>query len=218
MPPEMNKLMKKGAKKLFSLTRTKIRLAKENNTINTKPQPLPLIKLLVNIEINNVDKCYEYMNKLKNNTDFDNPKSVAFSILQLMDIIEGVKYKYEPIEFSSNIDNDKFRILEEMAKKNHGEMDILIMTKGDIDINRNRLCIYIGLNPPENVIFLSAVPTSLAVLLNYIFNSDYFSDNLKLKRVNSILGQKTLINNAIHLSLGIFGAKLKDEGNILPVN
>ncbi len=218
MPPEMNKLMKKGAKKLFSLTRTKIRLAKENNTINTKPQPLPLIKLLVNIEINNVDKCYEYMNKLKNNTDFDNPKSVAFSILQLMDIIEGVKYKYEPIEFSSNIDNDKFRILEEMAKKNHGEMDILIMTKGDIDINRNRLCIYIGLNPPENVIFLSAVPTSLAVLLNYIFNSDYFSDNLKLKRVNSILGQKTLINNAIHLSLGIFGAKLNDEGNILPVN
>lgn len=214
----MNKLMKKGAKKLFSLTRTKIRLAKENNTINTKPQPLPLIKLLVNIEINNVDKCYEYMNKLKNNTDFDNPKSVAFSILQLMDIIEGVKYKYEPIEFSSNIDNDKFRILEEMAKKNHGEMDILIMTKGDIDINRNRLCIYIGLNPPENVIFLSAVPTSLAVLLNYIFNSDYFSDNLKLKRVNSILGQKTLINNAIHLSLGIFGAKLNDEGNILPVN
>jgi len=89
MPPEMNKLMKKGAKKLFSLTRTKIRLAKENNTINTKPQPLPLIKLLVNIEINSVDKCDEYMNKLKNNTDFDNPKSVAFSILQLMDIIEG---------------------------------------------------------------------------------------------------------------------------------
>ncbi|MCK4225745.1 hypothetical protein KAX29_02510, partial [candidate division WOR-3 bacterium] len=64
---------------------------------------------------------------------------------------------------------------------------------------------------PENSIFLSRVPTTLSFFLNFAFNSDYFSEGLKLTNVNAVLGHRTLILNAIHFALGEFGAKLDYE-------
>ena len=40
----IDKYVKEGAKKILSLTRTKIRLAKEAGTVECRPAPLPLVK------------------------------------------------------------------------------------------------------------------------------------------------------------------------------
>jgi len=47
----------KGVKKLFGLTKTKIQLAKEADTKYTKPNPLPLIRLLSGQEIGTVEQA-----------------------------------------------------------------------------------------------------------------------------------------------------------------
>jgi len=82
------------------------------------------------------------------------------------------------------------------------------MTKG---IQADGVNLFIGENPSENSIFLSLVPTSLAGFLNLAFHSEYFSEGLKLRNITSVQGHKTLILNAIHFSLGCFGAELREE-------
>jgi len=114
----MEKYILKGAKKLFSLTRTKIRLVEESGTIDTKPGPLPLVKLLSGKEITTVAQAKEYRDELLKDTDFSDSKSTASSVLQLMDIIEGVKYKFEPPECRSNLSTERFREIEIQAREN----------------------------------------------------------------------------------------------------
>lgn len=203
----MDKYIIKGTKKLFSLARTKIRLAEGSETIDCKPKPLPLVKLLSGMEINTVADAKRYREDLLKNIDFSNSESVASTVLQLMDMIEGVKYKFEPNEFLANIDEKKLRNIENEARKKSLPVNLLLMTRKAPE----GLNIFIGYKQPEGTIFLSAVPTTLSYLLNFAFNSDYFSQNLKLKNIRSFLGHRTLILNAIHFSLGEFGAELKDE-------
>lgn len=206
----MEKYIIKGAKKLLSLTRTKIRLAEESDTVYTKPTPLPLVKLLFYVEIRTIEQAKKYRDDLVDNTDFSDSKSVASAVIQAMDIIEGVKYGYEPEDCLSHIDEKRFKEIESQAIKEGKPVNILLMTKKIPE----GLNIFVGYDPPKEVVFLSCVPTSLATFLNLAFNSDYFSQNLKLKNINSILGHKTLILNTIHFSFGEFGVELKDEGNI----
>ncbi|MEA3254738.1 MAG: hypothetical protein U9Q22_02765 [Candidatus Altiarchaeota archaeon] len=202
----MDKYTIKGTKKLLSLSRTKIRLAEEAETIECKPKPLPLIKLLSGVEINTVADAKEYRESLVKNLNTIDPRNVANTVLQSMDLIEGVKYKFEPQKFLANIDEDKLREIEEEARKKSLPVNILLMTKKAPE----GLNIYIGYEPPEGVIFLSAVPTTLAFFLNYAFNSNHFTLNMKLRNIKSFLGHKTLILNAIHHSMGEYGAELHE--------
>jgi len=195
-----------GAKKLFSLTRTKIRLAEESQTIDTKPSPLPLVKLLSGKEITAVNQAKEYRDELLQHTDFSDPESIAKAVLQMMDIIEGVKYKFEPLEYCLNLSADEFNEIEAKARENSIPITILLMTK---EIPDKGINLFIGENPPGNSIFLSRVPTSLAGFMNLAFESDYLSDGLRLKNITSVMGHRTLILNAIHFSLGRFGAELR---------
>ncbi len=202
----MEKHVIRGAKKIFSLTRTKIRLAEEAQTIDTKPIPLPLVKMLSGKEINNVNRAKEYREELLRHTDFSDPGALARAVLQLMDIIEGVKYKFEPPEYCLNLSADEFMKIEAMARKNSMRVNLLLMTKDAPDRGVN---LFIGENSPGNSIFLSRVPTSIAGVLNLAFKSDYLSDGLKLRNVTSVMGHRTLILNAIHFSLGWLGAELR---------
>jgi len=204
----MEKHIIKGAKKLFSLTRTKLRLAEESGTIDTRPGPLPLVKLLSGREITTVAQAKEYRDELLQHTDFSDSKSTASSVLQLMDIIEGVKYGFEPKEACLNLTKEGFREIEIQAGKDSIPINILLMTK---EIPANGINLFIGENSPENSIFLSIVPTSIAGLLNFAFHSEYFSDGPELKNIVSVLGHRTLILNAIYFSLGCFGAELRED-------
>lgn len=202
----MDKYTIKGTKKLLSLTRTKIRLAEEAETIECRPKPLPLIKLLSGVKINTVADAKEYREDLVKNLDTSDPMNVANTVLQSMDLIEGVKYEFEPPEFLANIDEKKLMWIEEEAGEKALPLNILFMTKTAPE----GLNLFIGYEPPEGVIFLSAVPTTLAFFLNYAFNSSYFTLNMKLRNIKSFLGHKTLILNAIHHSLGEYGAELHE--------
>lgn len=203
----MDKYIIKGTKKLLSLARTKIRLAEESETIECRPKPLPLVKLLSGKEINTVADAKQYREDLLKGIDFSNSRGVASTVLQSMDIIEGVKYKFEPKEFLVNIDEKEMRSIEREAREKSLPVNLLLMTKTAPE----GLNIFIGYKRPEGTTFLSAVPTTLSHFLNFAFNSDYLSQNLKLKNIRSFLGHKTLILNAIHFSLGEFGAELRDE-------
>ena len=203
----MEKITTKGIKKLFSLTRTKIRLAKEAKTEYTKPKPLPLIKLLSGKDIDTVLQAEEYLNQLKEKIDYADNKSAAKTVFELMDIIEGVKYKFEPLEFMVNVDYEKLSEIEGKAKEKQMPVNLLLMTEKE----RGGLNLFIGYDPPKNTVFLSRVPTTLAYFINFAFNSKYFSDGLKLKNINVILGHRTLILNAVSFAIGDFGANLIDE-------
>ncbi|RLI92732.1 MAG: hypothetical protein DRO95_01535 [Candidatus Altiarchaeales archaeon] len=203
----MDKYVVRGVKKLFSLTRTKIRLAKDSNTILTRPNPLPIIEFLSDEKIGTVDKCEEYREKLKKSLDFSNQMSVAITVFELLDIIEGVKYKFEPEEYLTLIKFDELKRIEREAIKNSLRLNLLLLSEDILDgIN-----LYIGNNPPEDAIHLGRVVSNIAFLLNFLFHSDYFYNNGKNGKFTNFAvsqGHKTLIGNAVYFSLGVFGANL----------
>jgi len=208
----MNKYVIRGLKKLFSLTKTKNRLAVEHGTTVTKPNPIPLVKYLSGESVDSVQGCMDYTEELRDNVDLNEPESIASTTLQLMDIIEGVKYGFEPPEFMAKITPKRFQILESKAVREGKTLNLLIMTESALD----GLNLYVGSNPPEGALYLSGVPTSIAVFVDYAFCSHYFSRGLFLRNVSSVLGRQTLINNVIHFSLGFYGAKLYHERSVLP--
>ena len=203
----MDKYVISGTKKLFSLTRTKIRMAEEADTIECRPDPLSLVRRLSGVNISTVGDAKAYRDELLKNTSFSDEKSVASSVLQCMDMIEGVKYKYEPPQYMSNIDARGLKDIEERAKEKELAVSILLMTQTPPEgIN-----LFIGETLPPGAIFLSGVPTSIATFLEFAFGSPYFSDGCNLRHIRSIIGHRTLIINAIHHSLGVYGAVLSEE-------
>jgi len=88
-----------------------------------------------------------------------------------MDLIEGVKYLYEPHECMSNIGLMQMREIERRAEEEDLVVDVLLMTCAA----EGRISLYIGEHPPHGVFFLSRVPTSIAVFVEYAFASPYFS-------------------------------------------
>ncbi|MBM3308917.1 MAG: hypothetical protein FJY77_01560 [Candidatus Altiarchaeales archaeon] len=180
----------KGVKKLFSLARTKIRLARQANTLYTKPKPLPLVKKLAGVEVDTIDEAEKHLEKLKKDIDYSNPKTMAETTIQLLDIIEGVKHKYEPKEYFCLLKE------EEIEKLLENKVNILLACQpAEKGIN-----LYIGENPPKNTIHLGRVTTNLASFLA--------TTNLKLENIKIHNNQKTLINNAVHQALGEYGANL----------
>lgn len=180
-----SKYATKGAKKLFSLTKTKIRLARESKTVYVKPKPLPLVKFFSGAEINTIDEAEEFRQTLKDKIDYDNPESIAKTIFQLMDIIEGVKHKYEPKEYFCLLKEEEIKkILRENKKIN------LLLAHPPVE----GLNLFIGEDPPDNTIHYGRVTTNLAVLINIALPKE-------IKKMNIHIGRKTLINNAVHYAL-----------------
>lgn len=207
MTTKKEKLVKRGIKKIFSLTRTKIRLGREADTEEVKPNPLPLVKTLTGKEIETVDEAEELKDKLREDINYEDKKLQAKTILQLIDIIEGVKYKFEPDKYCFQLSEKKLKEIEKRSREENLPVNILLMTEKTFPgIN-----LFIGEDGPEGVTKLSAVPSSVALFLDFAFHSEHFSQDLELKNITSVFGRKTLILNAIHFSLGQFGAELKEE-------
>jgi len=188
----------KGVKKLFSLARTKIRLARQANTLYTKPKPLPLVKKLAGVEVNTIDEAEKHLEKLKKDIDYSNPKTMAETTIQLLDIIEGVKHKYEPKEYFCLLTQREIKKLLEEEE----EVNILLACQPSETCQpaEKGINLYIGENPPKNTIHLGRVTTNLASFLA--------TTNLKLENIKIHNNQKTLINNAVHQALGEYGANL----------
>lgn len=170
----------KGVKKLLSLARTKIRLARQAGTVYTKPRPLPLVKILSGIEVNTIDEAERLWNSLKEKTDYTNPKSMADAAFNLMDIVEGVKHKYEPKGYFCLLTEEEIKkLLEE------DEINLLLACQPA----KEGVNLYIGPDPPKNAIHYGRVTTNLATLVKLAFPE-------KIKKLHICQGGKTLINNA----------------------
>ncbi len=204
----MDKYFVAGTKKIFSLVRTKIRLAVEADTLECRPHPLPLVKRLSGVDISSVEEAAAYREGLLKDTCFSDEKSIASAVFQCMDIVEGVKYRYEPPQYMSDIDEGMMQGIEKEAREKALPVNLLLMTQAAPDDGIN---LFIGENPPTGALFVSGVPTSLAPFIEYAFGSEYFSGNGRLKNIRSIAGHRTLIINAIHHSLGVYGADLSEE-------
>ena len=101
--------------------------------------------------------------------------------------------------------------LKEIENKKQ-EVKILIMTKkSHLSDKKREVALFIGDNTPKDTILISKVPSSIAIFLNFAFHSKYFHKNRQLEHITSILGNKTLLTNLIHFSLGEFGVILKEE-------
>ncbi len=199
---EVNKFIVRGVKKLFGLTRTKIRLAHESNTVYVKPRPLPLVELLSNTRIETVDDAEDRLGELISAIDYSNPRSVSSTTLELMDIIEGVKYMFEPPELCVLLEDDDFKKIEKHASDGE-KINLLIMSEKRLaGIN-----IYVGYEPPKGVLHLGRVPTTLSYSLAYAFNSNILSSDMELKNTRIMLGHQTLILNSISHAIQNYGAK-----------
>jgi len=195
----MDKYVIKGVKKLAGLTRTKIRLAEEAKTLQTRPAPLPLVKLLSGVELETVSDAKDYVEKIV--FDFEDGEGTAKTIFELMDIIEGVKHKFEPPEYFALVGEDAFQEIEDRVDRGE-QVNILLMDNG----LKEGVNLYVGYEPPEGVIHFGRVPTTLAAYLAYALKSSVLSKDMKLKNTTVSLGHGTLILNAIYYALVQQGA------------
>lgn len=203
----MDKHAIKGVKKILSLVKTKIRLAEEYGTVCVKPKPLRLVELLSRVRIETVVEAKDYLLELKRNLDLENPKSVSDTVLQSLDIIEGVKYEFESGSF--HLDDEALSEIEAQAKVRNTHVTLLLMTRGILQ--NGGINLFVGEDKPEGSILVGEVPSTISFFMSHALKSDYFSKNMRLVKVNSILGGRSLILNAIHYSLGEYGAALMTE-------
>ncbi len=204
-----NRFAAKGLKKLFSLAKTKIRLAREANTIAVKPTPLQLVKKLSGESVTTVDEAEKHALRLNTEADYSNAESIASTVFQLMDVVEGVKYNFEPHEAFALITAGELRGIEANLRDAGEKLNFLLMSNQIL----SGVNFYVGFKPPEKALHYSLTPTSIATFLDYAFKSSYLSDGMRLQNIRTALGSKTLIMNAVHYSLIAYGA---EEGCVLP--
>lgn len=192
----------KGLKKLFGLTKTKIRLAREAGTIQVKQGPLPLVEYVSGIQIKSVDEAEARLQELKANIDYLNANSVCSTVLELMDIIEGVKHLFEPPELCVLLRDEEFRRVEQRVVEGD-KINLLLMSEEILDgVN-----MYVGYEPPKGSLHLGRVPTTLSSFMAYSLNSNTLSSDMKLRNVRIVLGHQTLILNSIFNAIQHYGAE-----------
>ncbi|MFH1721217.1 MAG: hypothetical protein ABH950_01285 [Candidatus Altiarchaeota archaeon] len=194
----MNRFFVQGTKKLFSLTKTKIRLAEEAGTDKTRPSPLPLVQKLSGLNLETVEQAKDYVSFLRNSVNFKEEQELAKAVLQLMDIIEGVKYKFEP--------KDAFLLLsdEDLEKVGRGRKHITILL--DSQSLGEGVNLYFGFDPPRDSIHAGTMPSPIATLVDFLFNSRFYFKGERLRNVSVRLGGKTLLLNTAYHSLLVYGA------------
>lgn len=198
----MDRFSIKGTKKLFSLTKTKIRLAKEAGTIETKPAPLPLVKRFSGREVSTVDDAESFLSELRAKTDFSDGRRTAETALMLIDTIEGVKYRFEPPEYCALLNRGEMNDLEKAAKETHQIVNIQLLTEKTGDgIN-----LFLGEDPPAGTVHAGRLVSNIASFIDYAFCSNYFSDGKKLANIRVFAGRKTLLAAAVYAALEELGA------------
>ncbi len=201
----MDKYVIRGLKKALSLATIKLNLGEEYGTkiIGFNNRPLQLVKLLSGRNVLTLEEGRKHVDFLRKSLDLTNPESTAKTFIQLMEIIEGAKREFEPTQkpYVGYIGDDMVRSFEGQ------QANILLfsnsMTKG--------LNFYVGWEIPEGSIPLGRTQSSAVFFLQMAFRSDYFSDQGKLKNTASTLGRRNVLADALHFSLGTFGASLRED-------
>ncbi len=198
---ESDRFFARGVKKLFSLAKTKIRLAREAYTVELRPSPAPLVKRLSGVKLATVDDAARRRDALRTATDFGSKASLAQTTVELMDLIECVKYRFEPEGFMPLMGPSGLRKVEERMAGGAEEVNVLVMDEAC----RDGVNLYAGHEPPAGAFHVGRVPTTLTHYLAYALDSDVLSDGARLKNTNAFLGRKTLIGNAVCNAINHYG-------------
>jgi hypothetical protein len=196
----MDKFVKKGVKKLFGLARTKIRLAVENGNVVTRPAPLPLVKRLAGVGVGTVAEAGEYVAGLRDALDFSGERVVASTVFQLLDVIEGVKYGFEPDEAFHLIGVDDLDGVEGRCRSGNAPLNLLLLTS-DVPAG---VCLFVGDNPPAGVVHLGYVISTLSFFLDYAFHSDYFSGGRDLRNIVVWTGGSNLLASTVGWAVNVY--------------
>lgn len=186
-----------GVKKLFSLTKTKMRLAREADTINVRPEPLPLVKRFAQVELRTVEECERHWLMMKDNLDYADGDAIAKVVVQLCDIIEGVKWKFEEPDGFSLIDEEGFKAIESECAA-HDLMLNLVLLSDEIP---DGVTLYIGGNPPDGVHHLGRHVSNIAEFMDFAYGSKYFSDGHSLRNVRAFASGRNIISSAVAFSV-----------------
>jgi len=197
---ELNKYAVKGVKKLFGLTRTKIRLAGEADTLKTSPSPLPLVEQYSGETVSTVDEARRHVKHLDEKVGYEDPESVASTTLQLCDVVEGVKHGYEPEKYMCLLSQKDFQEIEDRVSAGE-QVNILLMD----DETRGGANVYIGYDPPEDAYHLGRVMTNITWYLAYALESPVLSEEERFKNMNVYSTKQTLLQAAVEYSLKYFG-------------
>lgn len=187
----MDRYSARGLKKLYSLTRIKLRLAREAETAESRPAPLPLVKLFSGVEVNTVEDCFAHRERLMS-------AGSSFAALQLCDIIEGVKYRFEPAENMPLMSSEQFSVLEDGCRNARQPLCILLMAPNEGLYPHS---VFIGEDPPAGCPHFSRFVSGTAPLLHRLYASDYFRDGPTLRNVSVSFGCRSLLGNAVYSAL-----------------
>jgi hypothetical protein len=192
----MNVYARKGQKKLFSLTCTKLRLACESGTTKAIPAPVPLVKLFSGKVLRTTVECKIHWQRLKDEVDYEDDLITAHTTLQLCDIIESVKYGFETAVDMPQITDKELADIEVGCKLKSLPLRILLMTTETAPDS-----IYFGEDPPPGARQYSRVVSGIAPFLRYAFKSPHLHDGLNLKNVEVAYGGRSLIADAVNDAL-----------------
>ena len=187
----MDVYARKGLKKLFSLTRTKLRLADESGTVDARPAPLFLANLFCGRQLRTVAECKTHWQRLKDDIDFDDGAESAKTTLQLCEIIESVKYGFESADDMPQISDEELARIEAACKAEGAPLRILLMTS-----EAPPRSLYFGEDPPAGARTYSRVVSGIAPFLRFAYRSPYLSDGLRLRNIEVSKGRMTLISGA----------------------
>ncbi|MBD3260600.1 MAG: hypothetical protein GF334_02810 [Candidatus Altiarchaeales archaeon] len=188
-------------KKLFSLTKTKIRLAQQAHTVGMKPQPLILPEKFFGEKIGGVSEAEKFMQKRKNDTNYNNQVDMAKTSLCLFEIIEKVKYEYEPPRYRPKAGEDEFRQAAEHAKEG---LEVWLSIMEGEQAGQQPM-VYVGEDPPENCIHLG-IPVSTAIIfLAYAIKNAELSEENHFKNMVVSKGRDTLLGSTLYYSLRRLG-------------
>ncbi len=95
-----SKALKKGLKKLRSLTRIKIELAEDHGTEIVDISPLPLVRRYFDVDVSTIDDAWRFYEDyvVDIHKRIDDKVELSKLILACFDVIEGVKHEFEPPE------------------------------------------------------------------------------------------------------------------------
>jgi hypothetical protein len=197
----VDKYAARGVKKLFSLARTKMRLADEAGTEETRPRPLPLVKIFAGAELSTLAECKSHWQMLKDGVDLGDGRSAASATLQLCDIIEGVKYLFEPEEYMPLARAEEFERLRAQCMRQNLPMHVLLMSSEAAPCS-----VYLGEEPPPGALHFSRVISGIAPLLRLIYASPHFSDGIRPRNITVVHGSATLLGRAVEQALRTLAA------------
>lgn len=193
----------RGVKKLFSLAKTKIRLAMEAETVELQPTPASLVKRLSGVELATVDDAARRRDVLKTATDFESETSLAHTTVELMDIIECVKYRFEPPDYMPLVSVDDLGCVEQRVAADEGPVNLLVRD----ETCRPGVNLYVGDEPPKDALHVGRVPTTLSTYLDYAWGTPTLSRGVQLTGTRAFLGHRTLISHAVCNAVNHFGGE-----------